>query len=230
MNKKISFVIFCGLLAILIFSCKKTSKTVSPAPVDTTKVVKKDTIVPVKVIYNVEIYNQALDTINNTGKKFYNITSGTYSNSVKSPIELAYVYFETTDPNDPKGGTRHVLGSAKADKVKARHGVSSANNTYTEFYKINDGNNSLIYDTISNNKTIAKIFSQNASLAVFEGESNAIGSDQYGWDIGEIIGFKLENGKRGLIKLTTKPTGSKDPNHVTGVVSGKMRFDIKMEK
>lgn len=230
MNKKISFVIFCGLVAILVFSCKKKKKDPEPTVTNPVVVTPKDTIVTVKVIYGIEIYNQALDTLNSTGKKFYNITTGTYSNSLKSPIELAYVYFETADPNDPKGGTRHVLGCAKADKVRARHGVPSTNNTYTEFYTINDGNNSLIYDTVTNNKTIEMIFTQKASLAVFEGESNAIGSDQYGWDKGKILGFKLSNGKRGLIKLTTKPTGSKDPNHVTGVVSGKMRFDIKMEK
>lgn len=216
--KKVLFGVITAIL-FLIFSCKKS--TTDPKP--TTPTIKTDTIVPATVIYGVEVYNQALDTINGTGKKFYNVTSGTYSNSVKSPIELAYVFYQPSNNT-----TKHILGCAKALKIKALHGVATSNNTSVDFYTINDGNSTVIYDTITNTKTFATLFASKATLSAFEGESSAIASDGFGWDIDEIIGFKLSNGKRGLIKLTTKPTGTKDSNGNISV--GKMRFDIKMEK
>lgn len=222
MYKKIVPIITAGLLCLLAFSCKPSK---AKPPIVTPPVVNKDTLVPVKVLYDVEVYNQALDTINGTGKKFYNVTTGTYSNSVKSPIELAYVFYQPSNNT-----TKHILGCAKAGRVKIAHGIANTSNTSVDFYTINDGNSTIIYDTLTNTKTFATLFASKATLSAFEGESSAIASDGFGWDIDEIIGFKLSNGKRGLIKLTTKPTGAKDASNLTGVSSGKMRFDIKMEK
>ncbi len=44
----------------------------------------------------------------------------------------------------------------------------------------------------------------------------------------KFLGFELENGKKGLIKLITAPTGNKDENGIVSV--GKIVFDIKMER
>lgn len=216
-NKHFLYTTLVVCLALSIVACKKHKD--DPAPVQNIPPVVQ---VPINTIYAVEIYNQVLDTVNQTGKKFYNITQQTYSNGLKSPIELAYVYYQPAD-----NSTKHVLGCAKSSIVKSSNGIPPSNNTAVEFYTINSSNNSDIFDTITLSKSMATIFATKATLSIFQNENDAIASDGFGWDKGEILGFKLANGKRGLIKLTTAPTGSKDTG---GNVSlGKMRFDIKME-
>ena len=217
-NKHFLYTTLVVCLALSIVACKKHKD--DPAPVQNIPPLVAP--VPIKTIYAVEIYNQGLDTVNQPGKKFYNITQQTYSNGLKSPIELAYVYYQPAD-----NSTKHVLGCAKSLIVKGSNGIPSSNNAAVEFYTINSSNNSDIFDTITLSKSMATIFAAKATLSIFQGENDAIASDGFGWDKGEILGFKLTNGKRGLIKLTTIPTGSKDPNGA--IYLGKMRFDIKME-
>lgn len=218
-NKQLLFTTVIVCMALSVLACKK-KKNDDPAPVIPTPKVTQE---PIKTIYAVEIYNQVLDTVNQSGKKFYNITQQTSSNGLNFPIELAYVYYQPSD-----NSTKHVLGCAKNLIVKSKNGIPSSNNTAIEFYTINSSNNTNIFDTITLNKSMATIFASKATLSTFQGESDALASDGFGWDKGDIFGFKLANGKRGLIKLITAPTGSKDND---GNVSlGKIRFDIKMEK
>lgn len=212
LNTVVSTFMILGML-----SCKKNKDDPQPS-IQPIVIVQT----PVKNIYGIELYNQVLDTVNQTGKKFYNITTETYSNGIQFPIELAYVYYQPSD-----NSTKHVLGCAKNTTVKATNGIPSSNNNAIEFYKINSSNNTNIYDTITLSKSIASVFAAKATISTFNGESDAIASDGFGWDKGDILGFMLANGKRGLIKIKTAPTGSKD--NAGNVSLGKILFDIKME-
>ncbi|MFN8436753.1 MAG: hypothetical protein U0V72_03850 [Cytophagales bacterium] len=220
MNNSFTKILIVASSVFAFIACKKETKTVSPS----TPTVKTDTIVPPKIITGIELYNQALDTINGIGKKYYNVSTGTYSNSAKSNIDFAFAYYQPSN-----NSTKHILGCARSSRLKTLHGIPTTNNNTVDFYVINDGNNSTIYDTIKNSKSIASIFTNKATLSEFENDSYTIASDGFGWEAGDILGFKLSNGKRGLIKLTAKPTGSKDASNLTGVSSGKIVFDIKME-
>jgi hypothetical protein len=219
--KKVLFTIIAS--GIIFFACKRDKNdTPNPNTVDTTtKVVP----IPVVEIRSLKLYNQALDTVSYpTLYNFYNITHQKYSNSLNFPIELAFVHNQPTD-----NSTKHLLGSASSYIVKYKHGVPAENNTNTEFYLINHNSNTLLYDTITLSSSIETIFATKATKSNVSGESNAIQSDAYGWDTGDIFGFKLSNGKRGLILLTAKPTGSKESD--TGaIILGNIQFDIKMEK
>jgi hypothetical protein len=216
-------IIFTVLASGLIFCACKRDKNNNPTPNNdtTTKVVP----IPIVEIRFIKLYNQALDPIANPNLyNFYNITSQKYSNSLDFPIEIAFVHYQPAD-----NSTKHYLGSASSDKVKLLHELPLDNKTNIEFYKINNGSNTLIYDTISLSASIETIFATKATKSNINGESNAIQSDGFGWDKDDILGFKLSNGKRGLILLTAKPTGSKNPD--TGSISdGNIQFDIKMEK
>lgn len=210
------------VLAVLGLSCKDKKDDPKPTPPadTTTTVVKK----PIMIIQDLELYNQALDTTKTTGLyNFYNISQQKYSNSKNFPIELAFVHNQPSD-----NSSRHLLGSAKAALVKAAHQLPSTNNTKTIFYEIDNGASPLIYDTINYSESIAKIFSSKATKAVVSGENDAIQSDGFGWYKDKIIGFELSNGKKGLIKLTSNPTGSKD--NQGNIFIGKIQFDIKMEQ
>lgn len=204
-------------------ACKKDEKE-EPKPKDTTPdtpVVEKP---KVKEIYGIELYNQALDTtVVPDVYNFYNITEEKYGNSLTFPIELAFVHNQPSD-----NSTKHLIGCARAELVRSKHGVPATNNTRNTFYVIDDGNSTLIYDTLQYSESIKTVFDMKGSLSVVGGESDAIQSDGFGWDKGEILGFELENGKKGLIKLITAPTGNKDENGIVSV--GKIVFDIKMEK
>ncbi len=165
-----------------------------------------------------------MDTVNNKRfYKFYNITQEKYSNSLDFPIELAYVYQEFSN-----NGINQVLGCAKDYYVKTEHSLPSTNETSIDFFIIEDSHSSLIYDTIQYSASITAIFKNKAKISYVIGENDAIQSDKFGWDKDEILGFKLGNGKQGLIKLTKIPTGSKDD--LGNIFLGKISFDIKMEK
>lgn len=216
-KKNILYSVVVVCMTLVAVACKKNKDDPTPAQYVLPKVAN-----PVKTISGVELYNQVLDTVNQPGKKFYNISEQKSSNGLPFPIELAYVFYQPAD-----NSTKHILGCAKNLKVKSSNGIPSSNNTAVEFYSINTSNNTNIYDTITLNKSIAKIFETKATLSTFQGESDAIASDGFGWDKGDIFGFKLANGKRGLIKLTQAPTGSKAVNG--DVTLGKILFDVKME-
>ncbi|MCR6642944.1 MAG: hypothetical protein NVV82_29125 [Sporocytophaga sp.] len=219
--KKLLFTIIAS--GLVFCACKKDKKdNPNPNSVDTTtKVIP----IPVVEIRNIKLYNQALDaTAHPYWFRFYNITNRQYSNSVDSPIEIAFVHHQPTD-----NSSKYLLGCAASMYVSLAHGVPKTNKTYTEFYKIDNGTNTLVYDTISLSSSIEKIFATKATKSVILGESNAIQSFAWGWFDGSIFGFKLSNGKRGLILLTAIPTGSKDPK--TGDITlGDIKFNIKMEK
>ena len=142
---------------------------------------------------------------------------------------ILFIYKYNKFNNQPSdNSTKHLIGCARAELVRSKHSVPLTNNTRTTFYVIDDSNSSLIFDTIQYSESIKTIFDKKSALSVVGGESDAIQSDGFGWDKGEIIGFKLTNGKQGLIKLIATPTGSKDDNDIVSV--GKIIFDIKMEK
>lgn len=217
-------IIFTIIASGLIFGACKRDKNNNPTPNNndtTTKVMP----IPVVEIKFIKLYNQALDTVTNPNLyNFYNITLQKYSNSLDFPIEIAFVHNQPAD-----NSSKHLLGSASSDVVKSKHGVSPENKTNIEFYKINHNSNTLLYDTITLSSSIETIFATKATKSNVGGESNSIQSDGYGWDKDDILGFKLSNGKRGLIILNAKPTGSKDID--TGeIISGNIQFDIKMEK
>ncbi|MCR6642942.1 MAG: hypothetical protein NVV82_29115 [Sporocytophaga sp.] len=214
-------IIFTVLASGLIFCACKRDKNNNPTPNNdtTTKVVP----IPIVEIRFIKLYNQALDTAKQNGYNFYSISSQNSFNSKNGPIEIAFVH------NQPaNNSTKHLIGSATSAIVRSEHGVPNTNKTNIEFYKINNGSNTLIYDTISLSSSIETIFATKATKSDINGESNAIQSDGYGWDKDDILGFKLSNGKRGLILLTSKPTGSKDEN--SNIILGNIQFDIKMEK
>jgi len=209
------------MAGLIIGACKNKKNDPTPDPKDTTSIIVPT---PVVEIRGIKLYNQALDTVANPHLyNFYNITSKKYNNSVNFPIEIAFVHNQPTD-----NSSKHLLGCATSDIVISKHGIPSENKTNVEFYKINNGSNTLLYDTISLSASIGTIFSTKATKSNVNGESNAIQSDGFGWDEGDIFGFKLSNGKRGLILLTAKPTGIKDPD--VGIIIGNIQFDIKMEK
>lgn len=221
--KKIIVSIFAVTL-LCNTACKKDEKE-EPKPKDTTPDTPAVERPKVKEIYGIKLYNQALDTTMNSGKNFYNITEEKYGNSLTFPIELAFVHYQPSN-----NATKHLIGCARAERVRSNtiHGVPATNNTRTTFYVIDDGNSTLIFDTIQYSESVKTIFDKKSTLSVVDGENDAIQSDGFGWDKGEILGFELDNGKKGLIKLITAPTGSKDEN---GNISlGKIAFDIKMER
>ncbi|MCR6642943.1 MAG: hypothetical protein NVV82_29120 [Sporocytophaga sp.] len=219
--KKLLFIIIAT--GLFFCACNKNKKTdPNPNSVDTsTKVVP----IPVVEIRNIKLYNQALDTVANPHLyNFYNITHQKYNNSLDFPIEIAFVHNQPTD-----NSSMHLLGCANSLSVRVMHGIPKENKTNTEFYKINNDSNTKLYDTITLSSSIETIFTTKATKSNVYGESNAIQSDGFGWDKDDILGFKLSNGKRGLIILNAKPTGSKNPD--TGSISdGNIQFDIKMEK
>jgi hypothetical protein len=214
-------IIFTIIASGLIFCACKRDKNNNPTPNNdtTTKVVP----IPVVEIKFIKLYNQALDTVEQTGYNFYSISSQKSFNSLSGPIEIAFVHNQPSD-----NSSKHLLGSASSDIVKSKHGISTENNTNIEFYKVNHNSNTLLYDTITLSSSIENIFATKVTKSNVSGESNAIQSDGYGWDKDDILGFKLSNGKRGLILLTSKPTGSKDEN--SNIILGNIQFDIKMEK
>jgi hypothetical protein len=216
-------IIFTIIASGLIFCACKRDKNNNPTPNNndtTTKVVP----IPIVEIRFIKLYNQALDPVANPSLyNFYNITSQKYSNSLDFPIEIAFVHNQPSD-----NSSKHLLGSGNSSAVRLEHKVPDGN-IYTEFYKIDNGSNTLVYDTISLSSSIEKIFATKATKSIVYGESNAIQSDGFGWDKDDILGFKLSNGKRGLILLTAKPTGSKEVDSGV-IILGNIQFDIKMEK
>jgi len=209
------------VLLIGLFYCKPKETPKPAAPIDNTKVIKRDSAV---VIKNIQLYNQGLfDSTKFTGYKFYSITQKKYFNSLNGPIELAFGY------NVAKEKTaKHVLGCAKNVYLRSLHGIPNTNNTKVDFYSINNDGSTLIYDTITFSNSFDNLFKTYFVLSNVDGESDALQSDGFGWDINQLIGFKLSNGKRGLIKVITTPSGSVDNNK--NVISGSIKFDIKLEK
>ncbi len=215
MKKKI---IFLGTLAFLLaFSCKKDEPKPEEKKVETPPV-KKDTIIPVKYIQGIRLYNQGNSASSTTNFRFYDITTGTYSNDVTSNIDLAYVYKKSST-------SLHILGSSKSSSVRGYFlGVgSSTNQSQTDFYKVSYSNVA-IFDTIKDSKSVSKLFNSYTQLSELDGE---IGSDGFGWENEQILAFRLSNnGKRGFIKLTSDPTAFLEGSVLVG---GRMVLDIKME-
>ncbi len=216
--KKLIIISF-GIISLFAICCKPT-KT-DPTPTTPQVVVAKiDTVISIK---NIQIYNQGLDTLKNNGYKFYNITNRKYSNNPNSAIELAFVYNVPTDKS-----TKHLLGCARNNIVKAKHSISNTNNTKVDFYTVKNDGSTLLYDTLLNSKGFDKIFTTYMQKANVGGESDGIQSDGFGWDINQLIGFQLANGKRGIIKTINKPSGSIDSQN--NLILGNIQFDIKLEK
>ena len=213
-------IISLAIISLFAICCKptKTDPTPTTPPV---VVIKMDSVISIK---NIQLYNQGLDTLKNNGYKFYNITNRKYSNNVNSAIELAFVYNSFN-----KSANKHLLGSARAITIKLNHGISNSNNTKVDFYTVKNDGSTLLYDTLLNSKGFDKIFTttymQKANVG---GESDAIQSDGFGWDVNQLIGFQLANGKRGIIKTINKPSGSIDSQN--NLILGNIQFDIKLEK
>jgi hypothetical protein len=164
--------LFTTIATGLVFCACKRDKKENPNPnsVDTaTKVVP----IPVVEIRNIKLFNQALDTVANPHiYNFYNITNQKYNNSLDFPIEIAFVHNQPTD-----NSSMHLLGSAISLSVKVIHGIPKENKTNTEFYKINNDSNTILYDTITLSSSIETIFTTKATKSNVYGESNAIQSD-----------------------------------------------------
>ncbi len=133
-------------------------KKKSPKPKDTTPDTPAVERPKVKEIYGIELYNQALDTtVVPDVYNFYNITEDKYGNSLTFPIELAFVHNQPSD-----NSTKHLIGCARAELVRSKHGVPANNNTRNTFYVIDDGNSTLIYDTIQYSESIKTVFAMKA--------------------------------------------------------------------
>ncbi len=218
-----TLILILTFVLLLSIACKKEEEEPQPE-LEPTMEIKEPRQHDVKRIFGIELYNQVLDTVNTKELyKFYNITEEKYSNSLDFTIELAYVYQEFSN-----NAINQILGSAKNYYVRTEHGLPSTNETSIDFFIIDDGHSSLIYDTIQYSESITAIFKNKAKISYVIGENDAIQSDKFGWDKDKILGFKLTNGKQGLIKLKKAPTGSKDDKG--NVFIGKIVFDIKMEK
>lgn len=215
------YIISSLVILATLSACKKDKEDEPKPKIDPPVVVEKPLV---KNIRDIQLYNQALDTTTSPDVyNFYNITQEKYGNSLNFPIELAFAYYY---PNNKS--TRHTMGSGTSKTIRSEHGIPNTNNTKVDFFVIDDSNSSLIYDTIKYNVSIGVIFNSKATISTVDNENDAIQSDGFGWSEGEILGFKLKNGKRGLIKLNSDPTGSKNTDGI--LLPGKIIFDIKMEK
>lgn len=219
MKKPLFIIIATGL----VFCACKRDKNDNPNPNSIDNGTKVSQI-PIVEIKDIELYHQTLDTVIYPDLyKFYSISSKAYSNSPYFPFEIAYVVGHTDDDN-----SKYLIGSASSEIVQDKHKIPSINQTDIEFYRIVNNTGSLLYDTISLSSSIDTIFATNTIKAFTNGKSNTIQSGRDGWSRGYIIGFKLINGKRGLIKLNAEPTGYKLNNGL--VMLGNIQFNIKMEK
>jgi hypothetical protein len=193
---------------LLICACNKNKKTdpkpETPTNIDPTPVIR---------INGIRLYNQYVDTVDYPDfYKFYNITNQSYNNSVKFPFQIAFVF----------ANSKYHLGSANSTLIKSEHKVPSGNPHDIEFYRIINITGSYLFDTLSLSSSFDDIFNNYTVKSYTNGESNLIQSGASNWIAGYVIGFKLNNDKRGLIKLNAEPTGI--------YRTGSIQFNIKMEK
>ncbi len=220
MMKKLNLKLVLAMVTLLVvWSCKKGDDPKPMPPQLAEVIINTDTIHPVRHIKEIKLY--VPENKNMLDYKFYNITTGTYSNDVSSDIELAYFF-------NPTASSVNHLGSSQWDAMRGRHNISNINQTAVTFYDIADGFSPILYDTLKDERSIAGIiFGGSGTTSAISG---GIQSDEHGWLKDEIIGFKLSNGKRGLIKLTRDPVEAYHHIKTDSLIDGTLIFDIKMEQ
>lgn len=224
--KKLShfLILTLSLGLVSLPSCKDKE---DPAP-EPEVVVQKDTITPVIFRRRVTLYLPQNDDDTNTEFKFYNVLTGELSNDVTSAIHMAFYFDDQTET-----GTKHHIGSSRANIIRDKFGIPDSNKTDVKFYKINNNFSSAVFDTLNDTRTLARYFDdQDLAVATSSGKVNRISSGEFGWEENDIFGFEVSsgtfglNGTFGLIKLRENP----EVNFLGGDVdNGRITFDIKLE-
>jgi hypothetical protein len=225
MKNNILIIALLGMMCLL--ACKKKSD--SPKPAETVVIPTPSTPAVVqqpKVVFrkDIKLYNQ----YSASDKKYYRIADSTYySNRDDSQYDFAFVYVGNTD-TEWVGPYKYAIGCSGAPREQFTKPTNRS--TYeVRFYNLATIN-SVAFDTLMFSSTVAKMITKYGSPVTDLDIDAWFPSDEFGWAVGTLFGFKLPNGKYGIAKITKQPTG----NGAVGVDldsrAGSVSFDFKMER
>lgn len=171
------------------------------------------------VLEHTEIKLYIPESEDESNPRFMNIVDGTTSSSTSGTIHLAYLFI----PDEPD--TRHILGSSDNTLIRGLHDISNDNRSAVDFYDIDQNYSTMIYDTITDERSIRDIFDSKASPSDY---TSSIRSDQFGWSAGEILGFRIRRTNQyGFIKIVNDPVKVYDLDD--NLIDGRIILSIKME-
>jgi hypothetical protein len=213
------FIVFTLIVSILSCHPKKKDDpqpSVSPVPQPT-----------VKYYQDIRLYNQFT-----TGsiKHFFSISDSIFSDDIRSDFDICYI-------NRTLGASAanyFILGSP-ADRTytdKVYPGLTSSR--YTSFYKVPSSFTYANFDSLNVSSSLRNFILTKCTLVLSDQDNQLAqalkSDDSYGWAANSVFGFKTSDGKYGLIKILSPPTGSTSNTDPLKNTPGVIRLDIKIEK
>lgn len=214
--------------AMYLLACKKKSD--GPKPAETVVTPTPSTPVVVdkpKVVFrkDIKLYNQYSASDN----KYYKIADSSYhSNRDDVDYDFGFAYLGNTTTSTQIYPYKYGIGCPNAPNVHFQN-VGDLSTYKVRFYTFATITN-VAFDTLTTSGAVAGIVTKYGSPVTSTDTDAWFVSDQFGWAIGTLFGFKLPNGKYGIAKITKQPTGNGTVGTLPENKVGSVSFDFKMER
>ena len=183
--KKINFII--ALLLTIAVSCQKEDDILTQNDIQPKTVVFKQFL----------LGNQYVDSARY--HQFFDIEIENTHNNRFTDFDFAFGYAYGIT-----GDYKHIIAAPCSKELKAAWSLSEKNYTSqkkTEFYRLPDDFNSYHFDTLSTVSGLKELMEKCSRIYAKDNSTDCFASDEYGWSGGELVAFKTESGKVGVIEI-----------------------------